>query len=198
MRIAIYGAASHRMEEKYILAVEELSRKLAQRGHTLIFGAGKTGLMGASARGFHEGGSTITGIVPKFFKAETIEPLCKDCDTMIYTENMSERKSVITSNADAFIAMPGGIGTCDEFFETVTLKQLNVINAPIVLFNLFGFYDKLYEFLQYSMGENVLRANTLTLFKMFDETQIDEMITYLETPEEDVDRIQNVYGDQNE
>ena len=91
MKICIFGAASAHIDEIYIKKVEDLSQKLAKRGHSLVFGAGATGLMGAAARGFKMGKGYIHGVIPEFFREESVEVIFGDCDKLTFTENMSER-----------------------------------------------------------------------------------------------------------
>ncbi len=122
MKICIFGAASAHIDDNYIKAVERLGKSLALRGHSLVFGAGGTGLMGAAARGFKRGGGFVHGVIPEFFREEKVELIYEDCDKITYTETMAERKFIMEDEADAFIITPGGIGTFEEFFEVLTLK----------------------------------------------------------------------------
>ncbi|MBO5370027.1 MAG: TIGR00730 family Rossman fold protein, partial [Clostridia bacterium] len=122
MRICVYGASSVKTDKKYIDAVENLCYKLASEGHSLVYGAGANGLMGAAARGFTKGGGHIIGVVPHFFNIDGI--LYDKCDELIRTETMRERKQIMEDKADVFVVVPGGVGTFDEFFEILTLKQL--------------------------------------------------------------------------
>ena len=91
MKICVFGAASAHIDEIYIKTVEELGYKMAERGHSLVFGAGGTGLMGAAARGVKRGGGYIHGVVPSFFREKEIEQLYDKCDKMTYTDSMRER-----------------------------------------------------------------------------------------------------------
>ena len=123
MRICLYGAASPTIDPAYIQATEEFGRELAQRGHSLVFGGGGQGLMGAAARGFHEGGGHILGIIPRFFAEDDIEATSCLCDRVIETDTMRQRKQLMEENADAILMVPGGIGTYEEFFEILTLSS---------------------------------------------------------------------------
>ena len=136
MKICIFGAASAHIDDIYIKKVEELGELLAKRGHSLVFGAGATGLMGAAARGFKRGGGFIHGVIPKFFREESVELIYEDCDKITYTETMSERKKTMEDECDAFIVTPGGIGTFEEFFEVLTLKQLGRHQKAIVIYDI--------------------------------------------------------------
>ena len=132
MKITVYGAASDRIDRIYIDRVEELGEELAHRGHTMVFGAGSTGLMGAAARGVARGGGKIIGVTPRFM--HTLEPVSDLCTERIETETMSDRKDMMESLADAFVIVPGGIGTFDEFFQILTLRVLGRHNKPIILY----------------------------------------------------------------
>ena len=180
MRICVYGAASTLIPDKYTANAYVLCNKLAKRGHSLVFGAGDGGMMGAAARGFHDADQHVMGVAPTFFKETVIEKLYEDSDVIVYTDSMGMRKSVMEANADAFIVMPGGIGTYDEFFQILTLKQLKVMNQPIVLFNIDGFYDPLKQLYERAFEEKFLRSDTLTLYRMFSEESMDELIEFIE------------------
>ncbi|MBO5784143.1 MAG: TIGR00730 family Rossman fold protein, partial [Clostridia bacterium] len=124
MKCCIFGAASPLIDQKYIEKTEDLGRFLAKNGHSLVFGAGANGLMGAAARGFSEEKGEIVGVIPHFFRDENIEEIFEDCTEIVYTETMQERKFTMEELADCFIIVPGGIGTFEVFFEVLTLKQL--------------------------------------------------------------------------
>jgi len=156
MKICVFGAASAHINEKFIKAVEELGESLAKRGHSLVFGAGATGMMGAAARGVKRGGGYIHGVIPKFFNEFGIEIEYPHCDKVTYTETMSERKRIMEDDCDAFIITPGGVGTFEEFYEVLTLKQLGRHTKPIALYDIDGYYDKLEEFMEYSMEEGFI------------------------------------------
>lgn len=201
MNICIYGAASTDIDKGYMEIVEQLGETLAKRGHTLIFGAGNGGLMGAAARGFKKGGGRVAGVAPTFFRDTVIEELYPHCDNIIYTDSMGMRKSVMEMNADAFIVTPGGIGTFDEFFQVLTLKQLHQINKPIAIFNIRGYYYSIEALMHNGAEEKFLRADCLSLYKSFTENEVDALITYVETPcpplPEEVELVYGFYGDTN-
>lgn len=177
MRICVFGAASDLIDEKYIKLTEKLCIKLAKNGHDLVFGAGANGLMGAAARGFKEGGSHIVGIIPHFFTTDTVEPIYEGCDEVIFTETMRERKQKMEDMADAFIIAPGGIGTLEEMFEIITLKQLVQHKKPIVFYNIFNYYDKLMDFMAHCESEKFIREGCHNLYITTDNN--DEIVEYL-------------------
>ena len=178
MNIAVYGAASDRISRTYIEETEKLCKELGSRGHSLVFGGGGVGIMGAAARGFQAGGGEVIGILPKFFKDEGIEDLYENCDKLILTESLQERKAIMEEMAEAFIVGPGGIGTYDEFFEALTLGQLGMHDKPILLFNVEGFYEPMQKVLEKANEEGFLRAHTMTCYKL--ESDIEAAIKYLE------------------
>lgn len=169
MKICVFGAASNLIDEKYVTRTEALCEELAKRGHSLVFGAGANGLMGAAARGFKNGGGKITGVIPHFFKTETVEAIYNECDDIIFTDTMRERKKIMEDEADAFIIVPGGIGTLEEMFEIITLKQLARHKKPIAFYNIYGYYDKLMEFLDSCEKENFIREGCHNLYVTSDD-----------------------------
>ena len=178
MEICVFGAASVLIDKKYLVEVEKMGEYLAKRGHNLVFGAGGTGCMGAASRGFKKGGGTIHGVVPSFFKEDLDEFVNWECDKMTLTETMRERKGIMEDEADAFIITPGGIGTFEEFFEILTLKQLGRLKKPIAVFNVFGYYDSLNDAIEHSISTGFIKPTCRELFKSFDN--IEEMAQYVE------------------
>lgn len=180
MRICVYGAASPTIDPEYMEKVEQMGKEMARRGHSLVFGGGGNGLMGAAARGVRDGGGYIFGVIPKFFDAEKVEAICDFCDELIQPNTMRERKQIMEDNADAFIVVPGGIGTFEEFFEILTLKQLCRHNKPIAIYNLKGYYNELNEVMLQAMKKNFIRENCTELYEITDD--LDKLFAYIENP----------------
>lgn len=178
MKICVFGAASNEIDPSYIATIEFLGEKMGKRGHSLVFGAGGNGLMGAAARGIHKEGGEIIGVIPEFFKKEGVEKIFDKCNEIIYTETMAERKATMEDLADAFIVVPGGIGTFEEFFEVMTLKQLGRHTKPIVLFDIKDYYKKLELFLDISVEERFIRNGCKDLY--YYTTDTDAALDYLE------------------
>lgn len=178
MKICIFGAASAHIHQKYIDKVEALGEELAKRGHSLVFGCGGSGLMGAAARGFKRGGGYVHGVVPSFFRDEGVEQLFLESDKITYTETMSERKKTMEDDAEAFIIVPGGVGTFEEFFEVLTLKQLGRHEKAIAIFNIDGYYDNLEKFMQEVTERKFITFKCYELYSYFNSA--DELIKYLE------------------
>lgn len=179
MKICVFGASSAYIDESYIKAVEELGEKMAKRGHSLVFGAGASGLMGAAARGVKRGGGYLHGVVPSFFKERGIESLYDKCDETTYTDTMRERKAIMEDDADAFVVTPGGVGTFEELFEIVTLKQLNRHDKAIVFLNTNGYYDELFAFMETVKNEKFITESCLKLYEVCSTP--DEVLSYLES-----------------
>ncbi len=180
MRICVFGAASKSIDEKYMKATEEMGKALADRDHDLVFGGGGNGLMGAAARGFRKGNAHIVGIIPRFFIREEIEGVSDACDETITPESMRERKLLMEDIADAFIIVPGGIGTYEEFFEVLTLKQLCRHNKPIAVYDQFGYYAELELLIKASIEKSFLKEKCKELY--FISSDLQEIIDYIETP----------------
>lgn len=179
MKICIFGAASALIDKKYIEKVEALAEKMARRGHSLVFGAGGSGLMGAAARGTKRGGGYIHGVIPHFFREERLESIYTACDKITYTETMAERKTTMEDDCDAFIIVPGGIGTLEEFFEVITLKQLGRHHKAIAFYNIDGYYDSLEAFMHEMSQKKFMAEACHEMYKIF--TDEDALFAYLET-----------------
>lgn len=180
MNVCVFGASSTEIDAKYIVATERLGEALAAAGHSLVYGAGGSGLMGAVARGMTRGGGRITGVVPSFLKVDGI--LYDGCDEMVYTETMRQRKQIMDERSDAFIVTPGGIGTYEEFFEIYTLKQLGRHQKPIVIFNIDGYFDRLLEMLAFTVEEQFMQPLCLQLYTV--ATTAEEALAQLSSAEE--------------
>lgn len=176
MRICCYGAASDNIDKSFLDQGYILGEKMALRGHSLVFGGGATGMMGRSARGVHNAGGTVIGVAPRFFDKEGV--LYQECDEFFWTDTMRQRKQKMQDLSDAYIVMPGGIGTFEEFFEMITLKSLGQIDQPIAIFNINGYYNKLIEAIEYASETKFMYVSPDDIYKSF--TDIDEMISYIE------------------
>ena len=176
MKIAVYGAASNSIDSIYLESVEELGRKIALNGHSLVFGGGSTGLMGAAARGVHEMNGFILGIAPTFFKSVD-GALYEHCNEIIYTDSMRERKFLLEEHADAFIITPGGVGTFEEFFEAFTLKQLGLHHKPMIIYNINGYYNTMKLMIEEAIEKKFMSESNKELVIFLDT--IEEIFEYL-------------------
>lgn len=176
MNICLYGASSNEIDKSYIEKTEILGKTIGKRGHSLVFGGGTRGLMGAAARGVFSQKGKIIGIAPSFFNVDGV--LYENCDEFIYTETMRERKQILEQKSDAFVAVPGGIGTFDELFEILTLRQLGQHNKPIAIYNINGYFNNLLEMLDTSVKQGFLTKSARDLIPSFDDAE--ELISYFE------------------
>ncbi len=191
MNICVYGAASSVIDESFIKDGEALGREMARRGHSLVFGAGANGLMGAVARGVYSKKGHICGVVPKFFNVDGI--LFEHCNELIRPETMRERKQIMEDRADAFIVTPGGIGTFEEFFEILTLKQLARHNKPIAILNTNGYYNKMAEFIDNSIHGGFLTKESKLLYEVVDD--VHKALDYVEgynLKQMSIERLRNI------
>lgn len=170
MKICVFCASSETIDKSYLQTGERFGEMLAEKGHTLVFGAGKYGIMGAVARGIRSKGGKAIGVIPKFFEDGDVDVKFTDCE-LIYTETMHKRKFIMEDISDAFIIMPGGIGTFEEFFEVLTLKQLRRHAKPIVIFNENGYYDPLLNLMNSAISKNFMSKKCQDLYYVTDSAE---------------------------
>ena len=169
MNICVYAASGRELDKVYFDEARELGRLLAAGGHALIFGGGREGLMGACAEGASAEGGSIIGIAPRFFDEPGV--LYENSSEFIYTDTMRERKQLMEEKADAFIMLPGGIGTFEEFFEILTLKQLGRHAKPIAILNTAGYYEPLNAMLKHTAEQRFMNGKCLELFRLCQSPQ---------------------------
>lgn len=174
MNICVYCASSEKIDKSYIETGENFGRQLAKKGHTLVFGGGKFGVMGAISRGIKQEKGNIIGVVPKFI--EDLDVVDSDCQ-LIRTTTMRERKQIMEEKSDAFVMLPGGIGTFEEFFEILTLKQLNQHSKPIVLYNINGYFNNLINMLEDAIEQKFMSPKCRELY--FISQNEEEIFNYL-------------------
>jgi len=164
MKICLFGASSSRLDPVYYHEAEAVGRLIAEAGHTVVFGGGADGLMGACARGAKAAGGKLVGIAPRMFNEPGI--LLPECDELILTDTMAARKEKMFSESEAFLALPGGIGTMDEFFEAITLRQLGLLQGALVLLNTKGFYTPLVAYLEQMAEQGFMSRGCLKLVQL--------------------------------
>lgn len=175
--LCVYCASSDRLDPKYGMAATVLGQEMAKRGWQLVYGGGKVGLMGAVAKAVKTSGGRVVGVIPEFMKAK--ELAYAEADEMHTVVTMRERKLLMETKADAFVALPGGWGTLEEIMEILTLRQLDVLRKPVVIFNQDGFYDELLRFFDRMIGERFNKPSNLQLFTV--AKTVDEIFTQLES-----------------
>lgn len=150
--VTVYCASSNEVEAKYMDVAGEAGRLLAEHDLALLYGGGQVGLMGAIARSVHEHCGNVFGVIPEALK-EREGVAYGLADELIITKTMQERKAILFTRADAFMVLPGGFGTLEEFMEVLTLKQLGYHNKPLTLVNTEGYYDPLLELFEHFFAE---------------------------------------------
>jgi len=154
--ICVYCGSSHGVRDEYTQAARELGTLLGRRRIRLVFGGGSVGLMGVLADAVLAAGGDVTGVIPRALR--TSELAHEGLSEMIEVDSMHARKQRMVELADGFIALPGGIGTMDELFETWTWLQLGIHAKPVGLLNVDGYYDALINFLQQMTDRGFLKA----------------------------------------
>ncbi|HEY5658488.1 MAG TPA: TIGR00730 family Rossman fold protein [Myxococcota bacterium] len=143
MRIAVFCGSSQRVAERYRAAAWRVGVELARGGHVLVYGGGRTGLMGAVADGALEEGGTVHGVILDTFVAHDVHHT--GIDLLHQVDDMRKRKQGLDERADAFIALPGGLGTLEELAEILSFRKLGLHGRRLVLLNVDGFYDPLVQ-----------------------------------------------------
>ena len=174
--LCVYCSSSDRLEARYYDAATRIGEEMARRGWGLVYGGGRTGLMGAVARAVKAGKGRVVGVIPDFMKVK--ELAFDEADELITVVTMRERKLLMETRADAFLALPGGWGTLEELMEILTLRQLDVLRKPCVLFNQDHFYDDLLRFFRRLVDQRFNKASNFDLFSV--ATTIPEVFEQLE------------------
>lgn len=153
--VCVYCGSAPGRNPLYATVADELGRTLAGAGVRLVYGGGSVGLMGRIARSVLAHGGAVTGIIPQFLADR--EVMLKDADDLVVTADMHERKRLMFEKSDAFVAMPGGIGTLEEVVEMMTWAQLGQHDKPIALLDVDGFWRPLVDLLDHMRAEAFIR-----------------------------------------
>lgn len=176
-QICVYSSSSETIAKPYFAAADALGRALAERGHTLIFGAGTIGLMGAMARAAKAAGGAIIGVIPEKLNLAGI--VYEHCDELIVTRDMRERKRIMEDRAEAFIALPGGFGTLEELLEIITLKQLHYHEKAVAMLNTKGFYNALLGMFDQLFRQNFVKPEYRQLY--FAANTAEEVLDHIDS-----------------
>ena len=173
--ICVFCASSESVGNVYRDAATALGRQIGRLGAELIYGGASIGLMGCVARGVHEFNGKVVGILPEFFKGKDID--YKEVDELIVTKDMRERKMVMDQRSDAFIVLPGGIGTLEEAMEILTMKQLRLTQKPLVFINTRNFYGGLLSYMKEIVELKFAKPETLGLLVL--EADAESALNYI-------------------
>ena len=179
--LCVYCSSSDRLDAQYLATGTALGRAMAARGWGLVYGGGKTGLMGALARAVKTNGGSVVGVIPQFMKAR--ELAFEEADELVTVLTMRERKMLMETRANAFVALPGGWGTLEEMMEILTLRQLDLLRKPCVFLNQSGYYDDLLRFFDRMVRENFNKPSNRDLFTVARtaEEALDQIDAYQPT-----------------
>lgn len=154
--ICVYCGSADHINQDYLDAAYAMGQALAKSSIRLVYGAGKTGLMGAVAEGVLQAGGLVTGIVPTYLNLPHL--IHNGLSQLLVVESMHERKARMSELSDAFIALPGGYGTFEELFETLTWAQLGLHSKPIGVLNTRKYFDPLLQLAHHALDEGFIYA----------------------------------------
>jgi len=177
-KITVYCGSRKGNSSIFETSAIALAQEMIKRNLSLVYGAGRVGLMGVIADEMLAGDQEVIGIIPQ--KLVDREVAHRACTDLIIVETMRDRKWLMAEQGDGFIAMPGGIGTLEELFEIMTLNQLHYIQKPLAIYNVNGYFDKLLDFLDHGMKQGFLYPEQEKLLIVSDEPKdlLDQMTKY--------------------
>ena len=176
--ICVFCGSSAGSRPEYTLKARDLGLLLAEKNITLVYGGSNVGIMHVIAEAVLEAGGEVIGVMPHNLIQREVAH--KGLTQFYEVETMAERKARMDELSDAFIAMPGGIGTLDEIFEVMSWNQLELITKPVALYNVLGYYDQLLSFLDHSVNQHFVKPeHRLNLIAESDEkTLLDKILNY--------------------
>lgn len=167
--ICVYCAHRNGIKSSYLKAAGDTGNMIARHNMRLVYGAGDVGLMGEVANSAQSGKAEILGVIPEHLLQLEIGK--QDIDSFIITENMHERKKIMLLNSDAFILLPGGFGSLEEFFELITWRQLGLHTKPCFIFNVEGYWDPLLKLIENQISEGFVLSKNTKFFTVVDKIE---------------------------
>ncbi|MCB9555308.1 MAG: TIGR00730 family Rossman fold protein [Deltaproteobacteria bacterium] len=177
-RICVYCGSSEAADHSYLRAARRLGEALAEAAHTVVYGGGAVGSMGALADGALAAGGQVIGIMPHFMAELEWGHAC--LSELQYVEDMRTRKHLMLTGSDAVVTLPGGSGTYEELFEALTLKRLGIYLQPIILVNTNDYFSAFFELFEKSIGERFMNPRHRDMWTVVAEP--DEVLDVLEHP----------------
>lgn len=159
--VAVYCGSRAGEDAAFKAIAQEVGQWIGAHGGQLVYGGGKSGLMGTVAQATRHAGGRVVGVIPQSMVER--EWANHDCDELHMVQTMHERKQMMADRADAFLAIPGGIGTFEEFFEVWAWRQLGFHNKPVGLLNTNGYYQGLLDFLSHSITQGFMSEEQMQL-----------------------------------
>ncbi len=175
--LCVYCASSENLESKYYEIAARIGVEIARKQWTLVYGGGRTGMMGVVACGTKQAGGRVVGVIPEFMKRRELE--FTEADELISVLTIRERKMLMERRADAFVALPGGWGTLEELMEILTLAHLEALQKPVVIFNFDGYYDGLLAFFERIIAEKFMHTTIRKKFAV--AKKMEEVFLLIET-----------------
>ena len=157
--VCVYCSSAEGIDESYLELATQVGQRIAKDGHSLVSGGGRVSMMGAVARAARAGGAHTVGVIPRHLVAYEVADT--EADELLVVDTMRERKRIMDLRSDAFIALPGGIGTLEEFFEVWTSASLGMHTKPVIVLDPDGFYDPLWGYLGELRDRGFVRAAAL-------------------------------------
>ena len=183
-KICVFTGSRHGASTAYADAAEQLARDLVERSFGLIYGGGNVGLMNIIADAVLDLGGHVTGVIPNALVSKEVAH--RGLSELRVVNSMHERKALMAELSDGFIALPGGIGTMEEFFEVLSWAQLGIHNKPCGLLNVSGYYDPLIEFLDHAVSQDFVKPKHRALLIVEHDpiTLLDRFAKILAAPPE--------------
>lgn len=175
--VCVFCGSSTGNDPIYTNIATELGTRLASEGIRLIFGGGHIGLMGVIADAVIEHGGEVTGVIPESLQMRELAH--SGVEDMRIVDSMHTRKALMANLADAFVALPGGLGTFEELCEILTWAQLRFHTKPVVIFNARGYYDSLLKLIRNGVDEGFMRSEHLKLFQVVET--VDDLLKELKS-----------------
>jgi uncharacterized protein (TIGR00730 family) len=167
--ICVFCGSSSRVADIYRKSAEDLGRVLGRSGMDLVYGGGHVGLMGIVADSALAAGCRVTGIIPRFL--DEWEVGHDGISELVVTESMHERKHLMYQRADAFVTLPGGLGTFDETIEVVTWTQLGLSKKPVILVNINGYWDRFLDLIRFAIDEGFAKPEHAGILTIVDSVE---------------------------
>ncbi|UUX50962.1 TIGR00730 family Rossman fold protein [Nisaea acidiphila] len=167
--ICVFCGSSGKVDETYRTAATRFGTLIGERGYNLVYGGGRVGLMGLTADAALAAGADVVGVIPKFL--EDYEVGHQGLNELIITDNMHDRKRLMYEKSDAFVILPGGLGTMDETFEVVTWTQLGLSRKPVVVVNVNGFWDPLVALFDHMVATGFARPENRTILQVAESVE---------------------------
>lgn len=183
-RICVFCGSTFGAKEQYKKAAQELGQLMAKKNIGLVYGGGNVGLMGEIANAVLKADGNVIGVIPNFMVEKELAH--RQLTELKVVNSMHERKALMAELSDGFIALSGGIGTFEELFEILTWRQLGIHNKPCGILNVANYYDKLIDFINYSVEEEFVKSETRGLiFVESESTKLLERFLYYPTKDQE-------------